>query len=51
MARMERSMEVGTGNWELGRQMEMATGMGMGMGMQREMEMEIGTTRRDSSII
>lgn len=36
MARMERSMEVGTGNWQLGRQMEME--MGIGMGMQREME-------------
>lgn len=51
MARMERSMEVGTGNWELGRQMKMEMATGMGMGMQREMEMEIGTTRRDSSII
>lgn len=47
---MERSMEVGTGNWELGRQMEMEMEMatGMGMGMQREMEMEIGATRRET---
>lgn len=45
---MERSMEVGTGNWELGRQMEMEMATGMGMGMQREMEMEIGATRRET---